>query len=143
MIGKYQGREAVARSTGMRNHPMRSSALLTWPNRRMRTRTPAPTAGAVCPVVWEGRSREAPPYPNLGCRGRSPRKAGGVKAPFAAIEAREARRVYLRAYGNARSGIDPYLPYLIGSSFINIPRIPASKLTGILGILIKPRGLNA
>jgi len=35
-------------------------------NRRMRTRTPAPTAGAVCPVVWEGGSREAPPYPDYG-----------------------------------------------------------------------------
>ena len=25
-----------------------------------------PWYGPVCPVVWEGRSREAPPYPDLG-----------------------------------------------------------------------------
>jgi|GEM_PF-4288446 len=37
-VGKYQGREAVTRSTRTRNYPMPSSALLTWPNRRMRTR---------------------------------------------------------------------------------------------------------
>src|SRR2546423_1031186 len=23
--------------------------------------------GPVCPVVWEGRSRETPPYPDFGC----------------------------------------------------------------------------
>jgi hypothetical protein len=25
--------------------------------------------GPVCTVVWEGRSREAPPYPDLGSKG--------------------------------------------------------------------------
>ncbi len=31
-----------------------------------------PWYGPVCPVVWEGRSREAPPYPDL-LRGRRSR----------------------------------------------------------------------
>ncbi|MEA1979300.1 MAG: hypothetical protein U9N80_15530, partial [Chloroflexota bacterium] len=56
VLGKYQGREAVAGSTGMRNHPMRSSALLTWPNRRMRTRMPGGVGGG---------SREVSPYPDF------------------------------------------------------------------------------
>ena len=29
-----------------------------------------PWYGPVCPVVWEGRSREAPPYPDLRARSR-------------------------------------------------------------------------
>ena len=37
-----------------------------------------PWYGPVCPVVWEGRSREAPPYPDL-LRGR--------RSIFAAFEA--------------------------------------------------------
>ena len=30
-----------------------------------------PWYGPVCPVVWEGRSREAPPYPHLSLEGRN------------------------------------------------------------------------
>ena len=32
-------------------------------DRRMRTRKPAPTAGAVCPVVWEGGAVRFFPIP--------------------------------------------------------------------------------
>src|SRR6476620_3597381 len=35
-----------------------------------------PWYGPVCPVVWEGRSREAPPYPDLWGRSRTRPKVG-------------------------------------------------------------------
>src|SRR5262249_54049095 len=46
------------------------SAFLAWPVPRRRNPIEPPWYGPVCPVVWEGRSREAPPYPDqqgLGC----------------------------------------------------------------------------
>jgi hypothetical protein len=45
--------------------------------------------GPVCPVVWEGRSREAPPYPDLwhsftvtACRPRASVDEGNPAVPM-------------------------------------------------------------
>src|SRR4051794_31415028 len=40
------------------------SAFLGWRHRQPLNRIEPPWYGPVCPVVWEGRSREAPPYPD-------------------------------------------------------------------------------
>jgi hypothetical protein len=40
------------------------SAFLGWRHRRPLNSIEPPWYGPVCPVVWEGRSREAPPYPD-------------------------------------------------------------------------------
>ena len=37
--------------------------------------------GPVCPVVWEGRSREAPPYPDLLRRKRTAELANRIPSP--------------------------------------------------------------
>jgi hypothetical protein len=39
------------------------SAFLGWRLRRPLNSIEPPWYGPVCPVVWEGRSREAPPIP--------------------------------------------------------------------------------
>jgi hypothetical protein len=39
-------------------------AFLGWRHRRPLNPIEPPWYGPVCPVVWEGRSREAPPYPD-------------------------------------------------------------------------------
>src|SRR3954469_22604265 len=41
------------------------SGFLAWRPRQPLNRIEPPWYGPVCPVVWEGRSREAPPYPDL------------------------------------------------------------------------------
>jgi hypothetical protein len=40
------------------------SAFLDWRHRQPLNLIEPPWYGPVCPVVWEGRSREAPPYPD-------------------------------------------------------------------------------
>src|SRR3954453_16208625 len=40
------------------------SAFLAWRHRRALNLIEPPWYGPVCPVVWEGRGREAPPYPD-------------------------------------------------------------------------------
>src|SRR5438270_11829051 len=40
------------------------SAFLDWRHRQPLNPIEPPWYGPVCPVVWEGRSREAPPYPD-------------------------------------------------------------------------------
>src|SRR5271165_809352 len=51
-----------------------------------------PRYGSVCQVVWEGRCREASPYPDLGWRPGAPSKAvrDGVN-PLVVVEATDAR----------------------------------------------------
>ena len=39
-------------------------AFLGWRPRQPSDSIEPPWYGPVCPVVWEGRSREAPPYPD-------------------------------------------------------------------------------
>src|SRR4051794_21647233 len=48
-----------------RGRPNTRSAFLGWQHRRPLNLIEPPWYGPVCPVVWEGRSREAPPYPDL------------------------------------------------------------------------------
>src|SRR4051795_1094375 len=49
-----------------------------------------PWYGPVCPVVWEGRSREAPPYPDLCMKSRT--RLSGQPAPTHVLEPPSATR---------------------------------------------------
>jgi hypothetical protein len=61
------------------------SAFLDWRHRQPLNLIEPPWYGPVCPVVWEGRSREAPSYPDLrlqlrSCNDKHPWPEGGEPA---------------------------------------------------------------
>src|SRR3954467_6999919 len=51
------------------------SAFPDWRPSQLLNSIEPPWYGPVCPVVWEGRSREAPPYPDLCNERRNPRES--------------------------------------------------------------------
>ena len=67
VTGKGEARTALLEGTeaGAAGSIIKASGVGAKDRQRLIQRTAV--YGPVCTVVWEGRSREAPPYPDLSC----------------------------------------------------------------------------
>jgi hypothetical protein len=96
------------------------SAFLDWRHRQPLNLIEPPWYGPVCPVVWEGRSREAPPYPDHHAFARRLHRARADLPSFGAVrrivppmhlilEVRHRRLPHLASRTARRPGLAPRL----------------------------------